>query len=81
MYSAGIFAFPGGTNIEKMNPFLKACALMRIAPKQEVVAPAAIENANVDQPLKKHLYQQSKKKWWRCENPGCNFATKNKYSQ
>ena len=55
--------------------------LMQIPPKEEPVVPAAIEPEHIDAALRDHIYQQSKKKWWRCENPGCTFATKNKYSQ
>ena len=81
MDKAGLFALPGGTNFQKLSPYLQACALMKFPPKPEVVAPASIEPVNVDDAINRQEFRIKKKLEWRCSNPGCDAGGKNRYSQ
>ena len=69
--------------MEKMSKFFQSSTLMKLPEKKEVVVvkPEAVESVDLDRALRRKEYVEKKKSWWRCENPGCTAAFKNKYSQ
>ena len=77
------FSLPGRTNWGRLSSFLQSCALMQLPPKRVEVAvkPERVVPADFDREVRKKEYNAKKQKWWRCPNPGCTAAVKNKHSQ